>query len=247
MTAGPWDLDTSTTEGIMKSHEITSRLRPAVLLAVPLSLVLAAGCGQDEDPSTSDHSAEPGQDAVGDEHDHAGMEHDDAGEEGHDHVGMDHGDAAGMEMDGEAMERHAEEAHEAAERLREHARDFADLAPAEQHERMAEHVGLLAEVFRMVDRQTAEMSGGMPMDHDAMGEMMEMSGEEHRRMREEFDDVRSEAETLQTASVQDVEIRMSDHLESLEGMADELDAMAMGHHAHPDHDHGSTEEGGGGV
>lgn len=223
----------------MTLHEITSRRRPAAFAAATLALLLMAGCGADDDAATSEHDAEHGEHAPGaGDADHA------AGGQ-HDHAGMDHAGGGGMEMDEETMERHAEEAHEAADRLRQHARDFADLSPEEQHDRMAEHVSLLAEVFRMVDRQTAEMTGGMPMDHDAMAERMGMSEEEHRRMREGFEDVRSEAGALQTAPVEELQERMSSHLGRLDAMADELDTMAMGHHAHPDqdgHNHHESDE-----
>lgn len=132
----------------------------------------------------------------------------------------------GMEMDPAMMERHADEAEEMAGEVRAHLVDFRGLSPDAQHERIVEHVGVVAGMLRLMDRQMAEMSMGMPMDDEAMGAMIGMSGDEHRRMMEGMAALRAELEELQVASVEEMRARMGGHLERLEAMAGMLEEMA---------------------
>lgn len=134
----------------------------------------------------------------------------------------------GMEgMEGmRGMQRHAEEADSMASVMREHIRQTRG-RPAEQwYDRMDEHVRQVSQMLSLVNRQMREMDMGMGMSDEQMGEMMGMTGEEHRRMMDEMQAVRSELEQLQTASRDEVRERMPDHLDRLERMVDMLEQSA---------------------
>jgi hypothetical protein len=132
----------------------------------------------------------------------------------------------GMELDPQMMQRHAEEAEAMARQVRDHADAVGDLPPEAQRERMTGHAQLVGRMLALMDRQMGEMSTGMPMDDEAMGRMMGMTAEEHRRMMEEMGTLRAEVEELQVASVQELGERMPAHLDRLRAMADMLEEMA---------------------
>lgn len=131
-----------------------------------------------------------------------------------------------MEMQGvegmPGMQRHVEEADSMASVMREHIRRMRGL-PAEQwHDRMDEHVGQVSQMLALVNRQMRDMDMGMGISDEQMGEMMGMTGEEHRQMMDEMQSLRSELEQLQTASRDEVRERMPRHLDRLERMVEML-------------------------
>lgn len=130
-------------------------------------------------------------------------------------------------MEGMAgMQRHAEEADSMASVLREHTGQMRELDAEQWHDRMGEHVRQVSQVLAVVDRQMREMDMGMGMSDEQMGQMMGMTGEEHRRMMDEMQAVRGELEQLQTASRDELRERMPDHLDRLERMVDMLEQSA---------------------
>jgi hypothetical protein len=81
------------------------------------------------------------------------------------------------------------------------------LPPEQQHAQMGDHAARVSRMLGMMQRQDREMDMGMGM-----------SGEEHRRMMNEMQAVRAEAEALQTAPVGEVRARMPAHLDRLEAL-----------------------------
>jgi hypothetical protein len=140
----------------------------------------------------------------------------------HPPAGMQHG-AHGMEVPAGTMQRHADELDTATVQVREHVREMRGRTPAEWHARMGEHTRAVSGLLGLMDRQMREMDMGMGMDDEHMGEMMGMSGEEHRRMMEEMREVRSDAEALQTASEAEVARRMPEHLDRLERFVERME------------------------
>lgn len=128
------------------------------------------------------------------------------------------------------MEAHAQEADSMAAAMRQHLRQMRQRPAEEWYERMGEHVNRVSQMLGLMNRQMREMDMGMDMDDEAMGGMMGMSGEEHRRMMNEMRSLRTDLEQLQTASTAQVRQRMPDHLDRLEGMVVmmERSAEAMG-------------------
>jgi hypothetical protein len=139
----------------------------------------------------------------------------------------------GMHMDAGAMERHAAESRAMAERMRAHVREMRALPPAEWHDHVEHHTGEVAALLSMMSRHMREMDMGMDMDDAHMGEMMGMSGDEHRRMMDDMEALREETETLQTASASEVQRRMPAHLDRLERMVQMMEEagehMGAGH------------------
>lgn len=128
------------------------------------------------------------------------------------------------------MQRHAQEADSMASALREHVGHMRQLPAEEWYDRMGEHVSQVSAMLRLMSRQMREMDMGMGMDDEAMGGMMGMTGEEHRRMMDDMQSLRADVERLQTASPEDVRQRMPDHLDRLEDMVITMErsAEAMG-------------------
>jgi hypothetical protein len=132
----------------------------------------------------------------------------------------------GMHMDPEMMQRHAREMDEATSRMRTHIEEMRQLSSDQQHERMGAHVTEVSRMLNLVNRQMGEMDMGMGMGDEHMGQMMGMSGEEHRRMTEEMQAIRSDVEALQVASQAEVRARMPDHLSRLERMVGRMEQSA---------------------
>lgn len=147
-------------------------------------------------------------------------------------------DMAGMPVDTAMMRRHAAEAQALAGRLRTHVREMRALPREQWHERMGEHAGSVSAMMTLMTRQMREMDMGMGMDDEHMGRMMGMTGAEHRRMLDEMQALRSEAEELQTASAALVRERMPAHLDRVERMIEMLERSAahMAGAADPVHD-----------
>lgn len=124
------------------------------------------------------------------------------------------------------MQRHSEEADSMASVMGEHIQQMRALAAEEWHDRMGEHVRQVSQMLSLVNRQMREMDMGMSMSDEQMGQMMGMTGEEHRRMMDEMQALRTELEELQTASHDEVRERMPDHLDRLERMAEMLEQSA---------------------
>jgi len=129
-----------------------------------------------------------------------------------------------MPMEPGMMQRHARELDEATDGMRAHLNDMRAASPAEREARVDTHVRQVSGFLALMRRQMREMDMGMGMDDEAMGEMMGMSGEEHRRMMEEMQTMRTELETLQVAGGEEVRARMPEHLDRLERLV----AMAEG-------------------
>jgi response regulator RpfG family c-di-GMP phosphodiesterase len=132
----------------------------------------------------------------------------------------------GMRKDPAMMQRHAQEMDQLTSDLRRHIEQMRRLSPEEQHERMGEHVTRVSQLFGLTNRQMREMDMGMGMTDEQMGQMMGMSGEEHRRMVEEMQALRTEVEQLQTASWAEVQQRMPEHLDRLERMVRMMEQSA---------------------
>lgn len=85
---------------------------------------------------------------------------------------------------------------------------------------------MVAEMLSVIDRQMREMDMGMNMSDEHMGEMMGMSGEDHRTMMSEVEALRAEVGQLQTAGQADVAARMPAHLDRIEGLLERMAASA---------------------
>lgn len=173
-------------------------------------LFAAAGCGDARAPG-ADTGVDPavvvGSD-TGPAHDMGGM---------HDHAGM---------------QRHAAEADSAAAAMRGHVAEMRGLSPAEQHDRIGEHVGEVSRLLGLMERHMREMGHGTGMDDEHMGQMMGMSAAEHRRMMDDMRELRAEAERLQTASQAEVRRLMPEHLVRLEGFVGMMERSAAHMAAH---------------
>jgi hypothetical protein len=143
------------------------------------------------------------------------------------HQGME-----GMQMDHGAMQRHAEELDRTTAQVRQHVGQMRQLPPEQQQERMGEHARQVSQMLGLVNRQMREMDHGMGMDDDHMGEMMGMTGEEHRRMMDEMGTLRAEAEQLQVAPLAEVRQRMPAHLDRLEQFTAMMERSAEHMRAH---------------
>lgn len=132
-------------------------------------------------------------------------------------------DSEGM---GAMMRRHAVEADSMIDVMRPHVEEMSQQAPAQWHARMGEHVGVVSGMLTLMSRQMDEMGMGMDMSDERMGEMMGMSGTEHREMTEEMRALRTDLEQLQVASREEVAANMPDHLERLDRVLEMLDDAA---------------------
>lgn len=133
---------------------------------------------------------------------------------------------AEMHMDRGMMQRHAQEADAMASGMRQHIQQMRQLSPEQQHERMGEHVAQVSLMLGLMNRQMREMDMGMGMSDEQMGQMMGMSGDQHRRMMEEMQAIRADVEQLQTASLPEVRQRMRTHLDRLEQLVATMDQSA---------------------
>lgn len=174
-----------------------------LVLAGLLGLGAGACNGGGEDPP------------VGDVHGEMPME----GMEGMEHM-------EGMESMEGMMARHAQEADSMTAVMRQHVQQMRQLPPEQWHDRMEEHVTRVSQMLNLMNRQMREMDMGMDMGHERMSEMMGMSGEEHRRMADEMQALRSDLEQLQTASGDQVRDRMPDHLDRLDRMLEMMERAA---------------------
>lgn len=179
-----------------------SRKRTAAALML-MAVVAAAGCGgadaPDEQAAVDDTNAMPG-------HDMSAM--------------------GGMAMDAAMMQRHAAEMDSLVNSMRAHVAEMRQAPPSEWHARMTEHAPMVAEMLSVIDRQMREMDMGMNMSDEHMGEMMGMSGEDHRAMIAEVEALRAEVGQLQTAGQADVAARMPAHLDRIEGLLERMAASA---------------------
>lgn len=130
----------------------------------------------------------------------------------------------GMPMDAGMMLRHAEEADSMASTLRQHIDRMRQLPAEVWYDQMGEHVSHASRMLTLMHRQMREMDMGMGMSDEHMGEMMGMSGQEHRNMMDQMQALRTDLEQLQTATVEQVRELMPAHLDRLErvvGMVEE--------------------------
>lgn len=170
-----------------------------------LGLGTAACAGDDDRPGPDDQADMPmeGMDGM------------------HDMDGM-----SGSESMGAMMRRHAVEADSMVDAMRSHVEEMSQQAPAQWHARMGEHVGMVSRMLTLMSTQMDEMDMGMDMSDERMGEMMGMSGAEHREMMNEMRALRTDLEQLQVASREEVAGRMPDHLERLDRVLEMMDDAA---------------------
>jgi hypothetical protein len=180
--------------------------RPDLLLrhaAATAAVLVLTACGTGDAPAGDDRAARDSPAANGAAH-----------------------DMGGMRMDDAMMQRHADELEAVTLQVREHVREMRRRTPAEWHARMGEHTRHISEFLNLVNRQMREMDMGMGMDDEQMGGMMGMSGEEHRRMMEEMQALRTEAEVLRTATEAELRDRIPAHLARLEGFVERMELSA---------------------
>lgn len=170
-----------------------------------LGLGTAACAGDDDRPGPDDQADMPmeGMDGM------------------HDMDGM-----SSSESMGAMMRRHAVEADSMVDAMRPHVEEMSQQAPAQWHARMGEHVGMVSRMLTLMSTQMDEMDMGMDMSDERMGEMMGMSGAEHREMMNEMSALRTDLEQLQVASREEVAARMPDHLERLDRVLEMMDDAA---------------------
>jgi hypothetical protein len=135
----------------------------------------------------------------------------------HDRSGM-HGD----DMDA-MMRRHAEEMDAAVDRMETQIGNMREAGAARWYELTVTHVREVSGFLSLMRRQMREMDMGMGMDDDHMGEMMGMSGAEHRETMTHMEEVGRDLERLQVGSQEEVRSVMPGHLDRLEhlvGMAE---------------------------
>lgn len=177
-----------------------------------LGLGTAACAGDDDRPGSDDQADMP----MGESMDGMG------GMDGmHDMDGM-----SGSEGMGAMMRRHAVDADSMVDAMRPHVEEMSQQAPAQWHARMGEHVGMVSRMLTLMSSQMDEMDMGMDLSDERMGEMMGMSGAEHREMLNEMRALRTDLEQLQVASREEVAARMPDHLERLDRVLEMMDDAA---------------------
>jgi hypothetical protein len=186
----------------MKRTNPTARTALVVLLA---SALAACGGASDGPPPSQDDAPATGM---------AGME------------GMPARDMGAMQTDPATMRRHAQEMDSMVAEMRQHVQAMRQLEPDEWHARMGEHAPRVGGMLGMIDRQMREMDMGMGMGAEQMGRMMGMTAEEHRRMLDEMQTLRTEAEQIQTAPAAQLRERMPDHLDRLDRMMATMEQSA---------------------
>jgi FtsZ-binding cell division protein ZapB len=151
---------------------------------------------------------------------------------GHGMEGMaGHAMGGAAHADPAMMHRHATEADAMVAAMREHLQQMRRLGPEQWHARMGEHVSGVARMLSTMDRHMREMDMGMGMDDEHLGQMMGMSAEDHRRMMEEMQELRSQLEQLQTAEAAEVRQRTPAHLDHLERLVGRMEQSAAHMHA----------------
>ncbi len=133
-----------------------------------------------------------------------------------------------MEVEPEMAERHAEEVEEMAAEVRTHITRFRARPPVEQHARVSEHVFVVERMVGLMDRQMQELQLHAPLDESELAAMMGMSLKEHRALLEGMAALRSEAEDLEEASLEELGERMPTHLDRLEAMVTTLEDTVGG-------------------
>jgi hypothetical protein len=186
----------------MKRTNPTARTALMVLLA---SALAACGGASDEPSPSQDDATATGM---------TGME------------GMPARDMGAVQMDPATMQRHAQEMDSMVAEMRQHVQTMRQLEPDEWHARMGEHVPRVGGMLGMIDRQMREMDSGMGMGAEQMGRMMGMTAEEHRRMLDEMQTLRTEAEQIQTAPAAELRERMPAHLDRLDQMMATMEQSA---------------------
>ena len=147
----------------------------------------------------------------------------------------DMGAMPGHDMDA-AMARHAEEMDTAVGRMETQIENMREAGPDRWHELAVTHVREVSGFLSLMRRQMREMDMGMGMDDDHMGEMMGMTGAEHRQMMEQMEQVGHDLERLQVGSEEEVRSIMPEHLDRLEHLVGMAEHSAE-HMRHSDHAH----------
>jgi hypothetical protein len=146
----------------------------------------------------------------------------------------DMGAMPGHDMDG-AM-RHAEEMDAAVDRMETQIENMREAGAGRWYELTVTHVREVSGFLSLMRRQMREMDMGMGMDDDHMGEMMGMTGAEHRQMMQHMEEVGSDLERLQVGSAEEVRSLMPDHLDRLEHLTGMAERSAE-HMRHSGHEH----------
>jgi len=165
-------------------------------MMVLLGVALAA-CGADSRGPAAAHHTDSDQGAAG-------------GVSGH---GM-----GGTHMTRTAMHQHVREAEAMLAVMRPHLQEMRQLSPAQQHDRMGEHLSLVSRMQGMMEQHMRDMGHGMGTDHEHMTGASGMRPEDHRQMKEQMRTLRSQIERLQIASRAEVGQQMPQHLDHLEEM-----------------------------
>jgi hypothetical protein len=140
------------------------------------------------------------------------MEHDMSAMHGHDMDAM--------------MRRHAEEMEAAVERMETQIENMHEAGADRWYELTVTHVREVSGFLSLMRRQMREMDMGMEMGDDHMGEMMGMSGAEHRQMMTHMEEVGRDLERLQVGSREEVRTLMPEHLDRLEHLVEMAERSA---------------------
>jgi hypothetical protein len=144
---------------------------------------------------------------------------------------MEHGmeGTRGHDMDG-AMHRHAEEMDAAVERMETQIGNMREAGADRWYELTVTHVREVSGFLSLMRRQMREMDMGMGMDDDHMGEMMGMTGAEHREMMTHMEEVGRDLERLQVGSREEVRTLMPQHLDRLDHLVEVAERSARHMH-----------------
>jgi type IV pilus biogenesis protein CpaD/CtpE len=140
---------------------------------------------------------------------------------------MEHGMEVMHSQDMDAMmRRHAEEMEAAVERMETQIGNMHEAGANRWYELTVTHVREVSGFLSLMRRQMREMDMGMGMDDDHMGEMMGMSGAEHRQMMTHMEEVGRDLERLQVGSREEVRTLMPEHLDRLEQLVEMAERSA---------------------
>jgi hypothetical protein len=144
---------------------------------------------------------------------------------------MEHGMEGmhGQDMDA-VMRRHAEEMEAAVERMETQIENMREAGANRWYELTVTHVREVSGFLSLMRRQMREMDMGTGMDDDHMGEMMGMTGAEHREMMTHMEEVGRDLERLQVGSREEVRTLMPDHLDRLEHLVEVAERSARHMH-----------------
>jgi len=116
------------------------------------------------------------------------------------------------------MLRHADEMEAAVERMETQIGSMREAGADRWYELTVTHVREVSGFLSLMRRQMREMEMGMDAEH--MGEMMGMTGAEHREMTTHMEEVGRDLERLQVGSQEEVRTLMPEHLDRLDRLVE---------------------------